>query len=118
MRSRQRSQSTRNQVVKLSICLSVAALFGITQLRLLSLHTIIHAQERTAKQTTRFDELVREDFFAGMMGETKRLDRGMKYCEDVLAKDPRHAEALVWHGGGLITRAAIAYRRGDSKLGD
>src|SRR4051812_12527716 len=48
----------------------------------------------------RFDEIVRGDFFAGMMGDTARLERGMKYCEEVLSKNPKHAEALVWHGGG------------------
>jgi hypothetical protein len=66
----------------------------------------------------RFDEVVRNDFFAGMMGDKTRLDRGMKYCEDILAKDPKHADALVWHGGGLLTRAANAYRQGDQTLGD
>jgi hypothetical protein len=69
-------------------------------------------------QTERFDELVRDDFFAGMLGDKARLDRGMKFCEEILAKNPRHAQALVWHGGGLIARAADAYRNGDNKLGD
>jgi hypothetical protein len=68
--------------------------------------------------TARFDELVRADFFAGMMGDMARLDRGMKFCEDLLAKNPKHADALVWHGGGLLTRAARAYANGDSALGD
>lgn len=66
----------------------------------------------------RFDELVRNDFFAGMMGDKERLDRGMTFCEEILAKDPKHADALVWHGGGLLTRAANAYRKGDPTLGD
>ena len=69
-------------------------------------------------QDDRFDMLVRDDFFAGMIGNTARLDRGMKHCEEVLAKNPRHAEALVWHGGGLIARAARAYTNGDAALGD
>src|SRR5579885_864790 len=64
--------------------------------------------------TERFDLLVREDFFAGMWGDKARLNRGMKYCEDMLAKNPKHAEALVWHGGGLLTRASIAYKAGDT----
>src|SRR5918912_1193957 len=74
--------------------------------------------KRSQQQAERFDELVRNDFFAGMMGDKARLDRGMKFCEEILAKNPKHAEALVWHGGGLITRSAEAYRRGDNKLGD
>ncbi|HKR00215.1 MAG TPA: hypothetical protein VJT09_06050 [Pyrinomonadaceae bacterium] len=71
-----------------------------------------------AKSQERFDKLVRDDFFAGMMGDEMRLDRGMKFCEDILAKNPKHADALVWHGGGLLARAAHAYRTGDSTLGD
>ena len=66
----------------------------------------------------RFDMLVRDDFFAGMMGDTARLDRGMKLCEDILAVRPKDADALVWHGGGLLSRASHAYARGDSALGD
>lgn len=66
----------------------------------------------------RFDIIVRDDFFAGMLGDKARLDRGMKLCEDILAKNPKHAEALVWHGGGLITRASQAYRAGNSATGD
>src|SRR2546423_5203788 len=51
------------------------------------------------KPSGRFDALVREDFFAGMMGDEARLDRGMKFCEEILASNPKHAEALVWIGG-------------------
>lgn len=76
-------------------------------------------QSRKQKsQNDRFDLQVRDDFFAGMLGDTVRLDRGMKFCEEILAKNPRHADALVWHGGGLLTRAAQAYTRSDSLLGD
>ena len=68
--------------------------------------------------SVRLDKVVRDDFFAGMMGDKARLDRGLKFCEDILARDPRHAEALVWHGGGLLTRAEHAYRASDRSLGD
>lgn len=70
------------------------------------------------KPGVRFDMLVREDFFAGMFGDNARLDRGMQFCEKVLAKHPQHAEALVWHGGGLLSKAAQAYEKGGSALGD
>ena len=69
-------------------------------------------------QNESLDEIVRSDFFAGMMGNRARLDRGMKYCEDLLAKNPKHAEALVWHGGGLLVRAVHAYTKGDDATGD
>src|SRR3982750_4255217 len=76
------------------------------------------AQGNGAQTTERFDMFVREDFFAGMMGDEARLNRGMKFCEQILATNPRHAEALVWHGGGLLARASRAYARGDAALGD
>ena len=69
-------------------------------------------------QDDSLDAIVRGDFFAGMMGNKARLDRGMKYCEDLLAKNPKNAEALVWHGGGLLVRAVHAYTKGDDATGD
>lgn len=69
-------------------------------------------------QDDNLDAIVRSDFFAGMMGNRTRLDRAMKYCEDLLAKNPKHAEALVWHGGGLLVRAVHAYTKGDDDAGD
>jgi hypothetical protein len=71
-----------------------------------------------ALQDDNLDAIVRSDFFAGMMGNRIRLDRAMQYCEDLLAKNPKHAEALVWHGGGLLVRAVHAYTKGDDATGD
>lgn len=65
----------------------------------------------------RFDFLVRADFFAGFAGDQAALDRGMKVCEDTLAKNPNHAEALVWHGGGLVFNAGQAFQKGDIRKG-
>jgi hypothetical protein len=42
----------------------------------------------------------------------------MKFCEEILAANPKHAEALVWHGGGLLARAAQSYAKGDASAGD
>ena len=50
----------------------------------------------------RFDYGVRADFFAGFRGDAERLARGMTLCEDLLAANPDHADALVWHGTGLM----------------
>ena len=69
-------------------------------------------------QNDSLDAIVRSDFFAGMMGNKVRLDRGMKYCEDLLARNPKHAEALVWHGGGLLVRAVHEYTKGADANGD
>ena len=63
-----------------------------------------------AARAQRFDDLVREDFFAGMSGDTARFDRAMTTCEEMLARDPRNAPALVWHGAGLLVRSGIAFR--------
>jgi len=61
----------------------------------------------------RFDHVVRDDFFAGLRGDPARLEKVMKRCEDELAKDPRHAQALVFHGSGLSVLSGQAFRRGD-----
>jgi hypothetical protein len=78
----------------------------------------LHADPENKPKQERFDAVVRDDFFAGMMGDIDRLDRGMKLCEEILAVDPTDADALVWHGGGLLTRASLAYARGDTALGE
>jgi hypothetical protein len=65
----------------------------------------------------RFDTKVRQDFFDGMRGDAAAMDRAMKLCEDTLAKNPDHAEALVWHGAGLAGRAGAAFAKGDSQTG-
>ena len=67
-----------------------------------------------APAAERFDYVVRDDFFAGLRGDVARLDRAMKTCEEMLAKNPRHAEALVWHGAGLLAQARLAFERGDT----
>ena len=105
------SPATRGRRLKSLIVLVVTASYGLTASSLLS-------AESQSKADERFDVLVRNDFFAGMMGDRARLDRGMRFCEEILARNPRHAEALVWHGGGLLTRAAQAYTKGDAAFGD
>jgi hypothetical protein len=107
----------------LSVCIIAIAIMRLTPSRYFDWPSVQAAPAiiqavRKQRQDNRFDMLVRDDFFAGMMGDTARLDRGMKICEDILAKSPKDAEALVWHGGGLLTRAAQAYTKGDSALGD
>jgi tetratricopeptide (TPR) repeat protein len=65
----------------------------------------------------RFDMQVRNDFFAGFTGDAAALDRGMKACEQVLAQNPKHPEALVWHGGGLFFTSGQLFRMGDPNKG-
>jgi len=73
------------------------------------------AAQRPAAQ--RFDMAVRGDFFAGYAGDEARLQKGMDACEKALADNPKHAEALVWHGSGLAFKAGMAFQKGDMKTG-
>ncbi len=72
---------------------------------------------RFAGAQERFDLKVRNDFFSGFSGNAEALARGMKACEAVLAENPKHPEALVWHGGGLLYQAGNAFRTGDQQKG-
>ena len=70
-----------------------------------------------AQVVQRFDYLVREDMFRGFAGDTAALERAMALCETRLAENPNNAEALVWHGTGLLFRAGEAVRTGDHDKG-
>jgi tetratricopeptide (TPR) repeat protein len=65
----------------------------------------------------RFDMAVRTDFFSGFAGDEARLRKGMEACEQILATNPRHAEALVWHGSGLFFQAGQAFAAGNPQRG-
>jgi tetratricopeptide (TPR) repeat protein len=88
------------------IYFAASALLGLV----LGALSSIHAQ-------VRFDHIVRNDFFLGFAGNAEALDRGMKVCEQVLAENPNHAEALVWHGAGLFFRSSAHFRAGDAAKG-
>jgi tetratricopeptide (TPR) repeat protein len=68
--------------------------------------TTLSAQER-------FDKVVRNDFFTGFAGNRENLARGMKKCEEILAANPTHAEAMVWHGAGIFFESGVAARNKD-----
>src|SRR4051812_31766797 len=70
-----------------------------------------------AAEAQRFDLLVRNDFFAGFGGDAARLQKGIDACERALAENPKHAEALVWHGSGLTFQAGMEFQKGDMKTG-
>jgi hypothetical protein len=90
----------------LAIAGATAFLFGLLSVRL-----------APAQPPERFDLRVRQDFFAGFSGDREALARGMKACEEDLAKNPNNPEALVWHGGGLIFGAGQAFQSGDQQTG-
>jgi tetratricopeptide (TPR) repeat protein len=64
-----------------------------------------------ARGAERFDHQVRNLFFAGFAGDAASLAKGLKICEDILAQEPDHAEALVWHGAGLFFQSGEAFRQ-------
>jgi hypothetical protein len=49
-----------------------------------------------------FVDLIRDDFFSG---DTTRFQHAMQICEQTLAKNPADAQAMVWHGAGLVGTA-------------
>lgn len=65
----------------------------------------------------RFDQMVRADFFAGYSGNVEALERGMTRTAEVLKENPNHAEALVWHGGGLFYLSGQAFQKQDFAKG-
>ncbi len=92
----------RRKGVKLALAAAVAFFIGFAS---------------TMRGQERFDLKVRNDFFAGFTGNSEALARGMKACEEELAKNPKNAEALVWHGGGLLFQSGAAFRSGDQQKG-
>lgn len=65
----------------------------------------------------RFDHQVRNDYFAGFAGDAAALERALQKTEKVLAAEPDHAEAMVWHGGGLFYLSGQYFRKGDQAKG-
>jgi tetratricopeptide (TPR) repeat protein len=69
-----------------------------------------------AAEPERFDAAVREDIFAGFGGDAARLAKGLRTCEDRLAKEPKHAEALVWRGAVRVFQSGKLF--GGGKVAD
>jgi tetratricopeptide (TPR) repeat protein len=80
---------------------------------------LVTALAMAQTQTSSFDKrlsvntLLREDIFAGLMGnDVERFDRGMKNVELLLEERPgSRADLLAWRGAGLMTRAVWALER-------
>jgi len=81
------------------------------------LATLLSSFVLITEQPKRFDQIVREDFFAGFAGDTTRFASAMKLCEDSLAVNPNHPEALVWHGSGVTYLSGMAFAQGDAQKG-
>ena len=79
--------------------------------------TLLLAVAVPAQQEERFDERVRDLFFAGFAGDPASLRRGMEMVEATLASDPDHAQALAWQATGWLFLSGQAFQRGDSGRG-
>jgi tetratricopeptide (TPR) repeat protein len=70
-------------------------------------------------QPERFDLIVREDIFAGFLSnDMERFERGMKKCDERLAQDAKHTDALAWKGGGTLYRSIRSFESGDTQRGN
>jgi tetratricopeptide (TPR) repeat protein len=87
----------------------------ITWLVALAFSAVVQSAPTAAPQ--RFDYLVRADFFAGAAGDDARLAKVIALTEQTLADNPRHPEAIVWHGASLLVRAGRAFQKGDFNVG-
>ena len=70
-------------------------------------------KEKSSAYEQRFDNQVRDDLFAGFEGDDEALKRGMDKCEEVLKKNPKHAEAMVWRGAARVFLSGEAFQKGD-----
>jgi hypothetical protein len=65
-----------------------------------------------------FDDRVRADFFSGFAGNDEALDRAMASAEDSIASEPKMAaEAMAWHGAGLLLLSGRSFNQGDVARG-
>ncbi len=87
-------------------CAGILGLFAVLAVLLL-------AAPVAAQDSMRFDEEVRELFFAGFAGNEDALARGMAICEETLQADPDHPGALVWQASGWMFQSGMAYQEGD-----
>jgi tetratricopeptide (TPR) repeat protein len=78
---------------------------------------VLSAAQAPAAGRQRFDYLVRADFFAGVTGDEARMQKAQDLCERTLAENPKHAEALVWHGAILFAEAGQAFQKNDIAAG-
>lgn len=64
-------------------------------------------------EAPRFDHKVRELYFAAFSGNTQAMTKAMEITAAALKENPDHAEALVWHGGGVFFQSGEKFRSGD-----
>ena len=93
------------------------SIFAATNLPPTTTTNLAAAAPSTSDPPEKFDALVRADFFQGVAGDREAFSRAMKLCEETLAAYPKHAQAMVWHGSGLLFLSAQASAATDSEKG-
>ena len=81
------------------------------------LAALIFTLPAETQEPERFDEKVRELFFAGFAGNEDALQRGMAIVEETLAADPDHPDALAWQASGWFFQSGTAFTQGDWETG-
>ena len=81
------------------------------------LAVLVLALPAGAKDAERFDEKVRDLFFAGFAGNEDALQRGMAIVEETLAAEPDHPGALSWQASGWFFQSGMAFTEGDWEAG-
>jgi tetratricopeptide (TPR) repeat protein len=107
-----KQHKTQLRFLKLSVVVAFAAALMVALLT-----GPARSEASQHKEAERFDYLVRADFFAGMTGDREALARVIKLCEQRLAQNPKHAEAMVWHGAAMIALSGEAFQKQDFKKG-
>ena len=79
--------------------------------------TVLLGVTAGAQEALRFDEKVRELFFAGFAGNEDALQRGMAIVEESLAADPEFPDALAWQASGWFFQSGTAFTQGDWETG-
>ena len=87
---------------------------GLAPALLALLAALLLALPAGAQEPERFDERVREFFFAG---NEDALERGMAICEERLAAEPDYPPALVWQAAGWQFQSGMAFAQGDAGTG-
>ncbi len=70
-----------------------------------------------ARGDDRYDYTVRNDIFAGIAGDSAAMSRGLDKIEATLAKEPNHAEAIVWRGAAVFFQSGQAFQKQDNQKG-
>lgn len=80
---------------------------------LLTLVVSAQVEEKPANLTV--STWVREDIFAGFLdNEMTRFAQGERKLEQILAANPKAADAVCWKGGAVLYRAVRAHEAGDA----